>query len=308
MTENKPLTSDELLDKGESRTGLARNQLLVLAAKSATVRHLATHPKYKDLFVLKGGTLLSNVYRSPRQSIADADYTYLDRENLTLPELEQALATNGAYGFELRPEDGQWTTDNELFDGKTPFSIDGIQLGRRPADRELKISVSVRPGEWLDPGPPPIYSEQLLAEDNVFSVNGLSREELSAEKILGWSTKPLPKHLVDLACIARDHADDLDLDKAADLLDRKFQEEKGSPRYENVGIKRLSDLARIFLSEPKIEELRASWSTFADTELLLLPGELAKDEEEALSRVENVERFAADFWMPFLRSLANELD
>ncbi|HZL07449.1 MAG TPA: hypothetical protein VFE45_18875, partial [Coriobacteriia bacterium] len=65
-----PVTTDDILDAAEERTGLTRPQLLVMVAKSATVRHLATHEKYKDLFVLKGGTLLSNVYRSPRQSIA----------------------------------------------------------------------------------------------------------------------------------------------------------------------------------------------------------------------------------------------
>ena len=143
-------------------------------------------------------------------------------------ELEKALATDGAYGFELHPEDGQWTTENQLFDGRTPFSIDGITLGSRKADRELKISVSVRPGEWLDPGAALMYTDRLLADDHVFWVNGLSKEELSAEKILGWCSKPLPKHLVDLACIARDHAQDLDLGKVADLLDRKFQEESRS--------------------------------------------------------------------------------
>ena len=79
------VTTDVLLEEAEDQTGLTRAQLLVLVAKSATVRHLARHEKYKDLFVLKGGTLLSNVYRSPRQSIADADYTYLDPENLTSP-------------------------------------------------------------------------------------------------------------------------------------------------------------------------------------------------------------------------------
>jgi len=90
-----PVTTEEILDVAEQRTGLTRPQLLVLVAKSATVRHLATHEKYKNLFVLKGGTLLSSVYRSPRQSIADADYTYLDPENLKVPNLEEALAANG---------------------------------------------------------------------------------------------------------------------------------------------------------------------------------------------------------------------
>jgi hypothetical protein len=304
VTQGPSLTTDQLLDAGEQRTGLARNQLIVLAAKSATVRHLADHPKYQDQFVLKGGTLLSNVYKSPRQSIADADYTYLDRENLDLPELEEALATDGTYGFDLHPEDGQWTTENDLYEGSTPFSIEGIEItSRRKADRELKISVSVRPGEWLDPGPKLMYTDQLLAEDAIFWVNGLSKEELSAEKILGWCSKPLPKHLVDLACVARDHGD-LDLGKVADLLARKFQEEGDSPRYAGAGINGLPDLARVFLSETKVEELRGTWSTFVDAELLLLPGELAMGDEETLSRVENVERLAAELWMPFLEDLS----
>lgn len=46
-----PVTTDAILDAAEDRTGLLRAQLLVLVAKSATVRHLATHPKYKELFV-----------------------------------------------------------------------------------------------------------------------------------------------------------------------------------------------------------------------------------------------------------------
>ncbi len=296
-----PVTNDEILDRAEARTGLQRNQLLVLVAKSATVRHLARHPKYKSLFVLKGGTLLSNVYQSPRQSIADADYTYLDPENLTVPELEEALATDGTYGFELHPEDGQWTTENELFEGKTPFSMEGIQLGRRPADRELKISVSVRPGEWLDKIDPVMYTDPLLAEENAFFVNGLSVEELSAEKILGWCSKPLPKHLVDLACVARDHSDGLDLAKAGRLLGEKFEEEKGAPRY--GGIKHLPDLARAFGSEEKLDELRSEWPRFAENELLLLPKEQSRGEDASLDRIENVERLALGLWLPFLEGL-----
>jgi hypothetical protein len=37
-----PVTTDEILDAAEKRTGLTRPQLLVLVAKSATVRHLAS--------------------------------------------------------------------------------------------------------------------------------------------------------------------------------------------------------------------------------------------------------------------------
>lgn len=299
-----PVTSEEILDDAEARTGLARAQLLVLVAKSATVRHLATAPAYRDLFVLKGGTLLSNVYLSPRQSIADADYTYLDPQNLTLPDLERALATDGAYGFDLHPEEGQWTTDNDLFDGRTPFSMEGIKLGRRSRDRELKISVSVRAGEWLDPsGPPLIYGDRLLAADQTFPINGLTRDELAAEKLLAWCGKPLPKHLVDLAYLARDHADHIDRGKVADLLARKFDQEKGARRYRDVGIRSLPDLRRAFDREQKLADLHAEWERFATDELLLLPAELARDPMIALTSAENVERQALEFWIPLLEEL-----
>jgi hypothetical protein len=56
-----PVTTDDILDAAEKRTGLTRPQLLVLVAKSATVRHLATHEKYKDLFVPRGS--LRSSYR-----------------------------------------------------------------------------------------------------------------------------------------------------------------------------------------------------------------------------------------------------
>jgi hypothetical protein len=41
-------TTEELLDDAEARTGLARGQLLMMVAKSATVRHLACHPDYRE--------------------------------------------------------------------------------------------------------------------------------------------------------------------------------------------------------------------------------------------------------------------
>lgn len=77
--------------------------------------------------------------------------------------------------------------------------MDGIVLELRGRDRELKITVSVRAGERLDPPRERLfYHDPLLAHDATFEVNGLTRDELSAEKVLAWCSKPLAKHFVDL--------------------------------------------------------------------------------------------------------------
>jgi predicted nucleotidyltransferase component of viral defense system len=298
------VTTDVLLEEAEEQTGLTRAQLLVLVAKSATVRHLATHEKYKDLFVLKGGTLLSNVYRSPRQSIADADYTYLDPENLTVPNLEEALAADGKYGFYLHPEDGRMDFDNDLFDTRIPFSLEGIRLSRRRRDNELKVSVSVRPGEWLDrSGPQLIYADPLLAADRSFPINGLTRDELAAEKLLGWCSKPLGKHLVDLAYLAREHATDINHDNVAELICQKFEKEKGAYRYQQAGIRAVANLPAAFAKAQKLKDLRDDWDRFVDSELLFLPGERRESDNTTLLRIENVERQAIEFWQPTLALL-----
>ena len=44
MTESEPITTDDLLDARMDETGLTREQLLLVVAKSALVRHLATGP------------------------------------------------------------------------------------------------------------------------------------------------------------------------------------------------------------------------------------------------------------------------
>ncbi len=299
-----PVTTEEILDAAQERMQLTRAQLLVLVAKSATVRHLATNPDYKDLFVLKGGTLLSNVYRSPRQSIADADYTYLEPANLTVPKLEEALAIDGNYGFYLRPEDGHMTTANDLFETRSPFSMEGIQMSRRARDNELKVTVSVRAGEWLDrTGEILVYYDALLASDQSFVVQGLTRDELAAEKLLGWCSKPLSKHFVDLAYLAREHQEHIDNERVAELITRKFDTEGQAPRYRNAGIHRPADLASQFADPAKLDELRADWERFTDTELLLLPQERSVAAEVTLLDVANVERQAIEFWQPTLERL-----
>lgn len=293
-------TTEELLDDAEARTGLARGQLLMMVAKSATVRHLACHPEYRDLFVLKGGTLLSSVYRSPRQSVKDADYTYLDPQTLLAPQLEQALSIDGEYGFYLAPRE-TFSFDRDMFAGDAPFSMDGIVLELRGRDRELKITVSVRAGERLDPPKEKLfYYDPLLARDQTFEVNGLTRDELSAEKILAWCSKPLAKHFVDLAYVAREHHEHVDCEKVADLVRRKFDVEGRSRRYAAVGIRRTADLARAFADSGKLRSLREDWEQLVGSELLFLPGELAEDAGATLTKVENVERQAIEFWQPTL--------
>ncbi len=297
-------TTDELLDDAEARTGLARGQLLMLVAKSATVRHLACHPDYRDLFVLKGGTLLSNVYLSPRQSIKDADYTYLDPQTLRAPELERALTIHGEYGFHLAPEEA-FSFDREMFDGEPSFSMDGIALGLRGKDRELKITVSVRAGERLDPPTEKLfYHDPLLACDNTFEVNGLTRDELSAEKILGWCSKPLSKHFVDLAYLAREHHEHIDRANVADLVRRKFKAEGRSRRYTAIGIRRPADLARSFADASKLRDLSESWERLVGTELLFLPSERAKPSAHTLTDHQNVQRICLEFWHPTLDLLS----
>lgn len=304
MTTEGRVTTEEILDVEEERTGLTRAQLLVLAAKSATVRHLATAPESRELFVLKGGTLLSNVYRSPRQSIADADYTYLDPDNLTIPGLEAALAVQGDYGFELRPEDGRINIENDIFNARVPFSIEGIRMSKRPQDRRLKVTVSVRPGEWLDRGGPALmYHDRPLAEENTFPVNGLTRNELAAEKLLGWCSKPLPKHLVDLAYLAREHHEHINHETVANLAIRKFEHEKRAPRYRDAGITRVADLAAVFASPEKLRDFQADWERFAGTELLVLPHEQAQAKDMTLLDPENVERLAIEYWQATLELL-----
>ena len=88
------LTTEELLEEAQDSTDLTREQLLLMVAKSGLVRHLATGAD-AERFVLKGGTLLHHVYRSPRQSIRDADYTYVGDVPLTWSEARRRSACRG---------------------------------------------------------------------------------------------------------------------------------------------------------------------------------------------------------------------
>ena len=298
------VTTEEILNDAEERLGFTRPQLIILAAKSATVRHLATHPDYKDRFVLKGGTLLAHVYNSTRQSIADADYTYVDPDSLKTPDLEDALTVDGEHGLYIDPEDMQWSYDNELFEGKVPFALDGIQLSRRAHERRLKVTVSVRAGERLDPCDPQLYYDGLLADDRAFHVTCLTRNELSSEKLLGWSSKPLSKHFFDLAYVARDHAEHIDHTLVADLVKEKFSAERKGSRYVGARIYSTSDLAAAFGSAEKLKTLADDWERFTRDDLLTLPRERELPTELMLDKIDNVQRLALDFWRPTLELLS----
>jgi hypothetical protein len=197
------------------------------------------------------------------------------------------------------------TTANDLFETRSPFSMEGIEMSRRARDNELKVTVSVRAGEWLDrTGEILIYYDALLASDQSFVVQGLTRNELAAEKLLGWCSKPLSKHFVDLAYVAREHHEHIDQERVADLIIRKFSIEGEAPRYRNAGIHRPADLVAQFTDPAKLAELRTDWERFTETELLLLPQERSAAAEVTLLDVANVERQAVEFWQPTLERLA----
>lgn len=236
------ITTPELLRGGVARTGLSLPVLVRIVAKSALIRHVAARRTGQD-FVLKGGTLLHHVYASPRFSVKDADYTHIAPERVDKQSLNAAL-TVAAPDFTVDFSTVEWSLDNAIWSTDVGYTM-GLQ--DVPAGRDgLKITVSVRFGEWLDKQKPVLYRDPLLAGQSSFMLNGLSLEELAAEKILAWCTKRLAKHAVDLAYLARDHSA-LDRNKALDLTRQKFVIESHMPRYD--GIREFSDLARGALRE-----------------------------------------------------------
>lgn len=298
---SETITTTELLDAAEERTGLLRGQILTMVAKSAAVRHVAASEDGRK-FVLKGGTLLTHVYRSPRQSIADADYLHLDRDVGT-DEVEQALQVregNFTMTTDMRFDDAR-----SAFEGKGTFRFEDIHVQSR-RDRELKITVSIRRGERLDePDKPLIYQDPTLTEPCLFAVEGLTVNELSAEKLLGWCSKDLPKHLVDLAYVARALGEEVDHDRVAELVREKFDLEGRGSRYLSVGIKSARDLPRRFRDRERLRELlHDDWGRLGAEEIYFLPAEQSRSPELSLLDPANVERLALEFWEPTLAQLS----
>ena len=294
-----PITTDELIAARMDETGLTREQLLLVVAKSALVRHLATGPD-KSRFVLKGGTLLAHVYKSPRQSVRDADYTYIEPTLPTVDDLIEMLRVPGTNGFYLDPAVARWTTGKDIYEAKgMKFSIQDITVSSRGRGRgnALDISMSVRSGECLDGPIPLVYVDTTLAGESRFTVMGLSLEELAAEKVLGWASKDQSRHYIDLAYIARDHRNVLDDDKAATLICKKFEREKNGGRYRRI--RTVSELASAFSASARVKRIRDSWSDDLGTQILFLPEEEERA-ESSLADFANVERYVNEVWVPIL--------
>jgi Nucleotidyl transferase AbiEii toxin, Type IV TA system len=311
----EPITTDELLDDGEARTGLLRAQLVRMVGKSAAIRHVASHPKYADRFVLKGGSLLTHVYDSPRQSIADADYVHLEPDVVKAPQLDDAFSFREGHftmAATFRPEIDARTDDVNRFRGDVIFDIQGIELipqrrrRSRDAPHTLKITVSIRPGERLDSCDEElIYKDALLSEPSHFSVQGLTRNELAAEKVLGWCSKDLAKHFTDLAYLKREHGGFLDYERIAFLIRKKFEHERRDRRYALRGITTVGGLGGAFTDKERIRDfIHGDWARLATDEIFFLPHELGRIADERLSDSANVEAFALAFWTdlgPYLR-------
>lgn len=300
-----PFTTQALLDEGRERTGLVQEDLLRIAAKSAVVRHLAGHPEYGPQFVLKGGTLLHHVYHSQRMSIADADYTYVDRTDLTIPKIEDALTIDGEGGFYLYPDQEAWPSKNDIFDGRrVPWRIEIRDLATNLTASTMRISISIRRGERLDTPPEPLYySDPLLNGASFFEITGLTLNELAAEKVLGWCSKAMPKHAIDLAYIARDKAEEIDAEHVAYLVSKKFDIEGQSRRYADVGIKSVTDL-HAALTGDALDAAADDWATVTENDLRFSDFEKIRPFEEQLTNFERVEDCLRDFWAPALKSLS----
>lgn len=315
VTEVKTLvTTEALITEGQDRTGLTRELLLQIVAKSAVVRHLATGPD-KDRFVLKGGTLLHHVYNSPRQSVRDADYAYVERSNemLTTVHLEASLRMEEDSGFYLNLDEAAWSPSDEILEAKNiPFTITGIQMtGER--ENRLDISVSVRKGERLrEPQEELRYTDLLLASDTAFPINGLVLREMCAEKVLGWASRGHLRHVLDLAFVAREFtlqrldqdvdATNLDRGDTMNLIVEKFGVEGKAPRFTEKGIESLAGVRDAFLTEA-LAVVERNWENTLAVEIFFLPDELERDDGQSLAVFENVTHYIQDFWVPLLDEL-----
>lgn len=148
----------------------------------------------------------------------------------------------------------------------------------------------------------PITSDEL--GDSVFVVEGLTINELSAEKVLGWCSKDLPKHLVHLAYVARSRSKEVDHDRVAELVREKFAIEGASGRYRRLGVGSTSDLPARFRDPERLQALlHRDWPRLSQDEPYFVQAERNEAADQQLLDSMNVERLATDFWAPTLAQL-----
>lgn len=298
------LTSEEIISQTALKLGTIRENVLRIAARSIVIRELAR--RHGEDFVLKGGALLFHVYGSPRASFLDTDFAAPSGNDYTVPDVEQAISVS-IDGFSLDAKEGTWSGDKEMLTGTSiPFSIDGFQEKNR--ENQLSVSFSLRNAEVIGEAKPRSYDAlDYLAEDNVFDVHGLSIEELAAEKVLATVFKGdlLPKHPFDLAVVARDHHPyKFDDDEFLRILAEKFRLERDSVlrhTYEDLGLKRPSDLRGVFLPENVRREIRKQWDSEFDRSIILTIEEQSRADH--LSNVETVFSHIDGTWLPLLGRL-----
>lgn len=254
-----PITTEQRLARYSGETQIPVDQLTLVVAKSALIRHLAADPVTRERFVVKGGTLLYHAYRGPRVSFKDVDFAQpsTDRtgsEMLAADDLQRELEaeiiekmTIDTPEFQLRVGEGTIKLDlTQMVEvTRAPFTITGL---RRRGD--LKLTVSVRESERIGPPATVSYTDELLEGEQTFDVAGLSIEELAAEKIIGWSLRGLPKHYVDLAIIGHRYGTEMDQVAMTEILAEKVRRERAHPQlvksYNYHRVRTVGDLVRRF--------------------------------------------------------------
>lgn len=303
-----PITTPEIIEAAYDQSGIPKEQLMLIVARSALIRHLATHPDYSSRFVLKGGTLLYHVYGTRRVSVRDTDFAHPGQGPLLPDDLERILTVDLRPAFYLPVTEGRWNpqgSGREMFEiANVPFEIDGLTgRPRRRGRGGMKITVSVRQAEWMDPQPPQLYEDNLLAHDPRFRVHALTRDELAAEKVIGWSLRGQPKHYVDLGLLARDHAAALDTEKVAAMVRGKVAIERAAEstrdHYRAAKIATARDLARRFRAPAVMGQLnKANYDEQLNNTIVFL------DEEPEFEDIGKVKERVETFWGPVIDELA----
>jgi hypothetical protein len=123
---------------------------------------------------------------------------------------------------------------------------------------------------------------------------------LAAEKLLGWCSKDLAKHLVDLAYIAREHPTAIDHELVARLVAKKFAHEGRRGRYRALGVSRVAQLPGLFTDRRRLDEVMHRQGL---DDLFFALTERQRPEDQTLTNTANIERLALSFWKSTLEFL-----